>query len=309
MTTTTAMPPTQDLTREQLFSKAACMTLSIHKVGFSRKTKVAIKSKADQTLVKRTKWIIDCPEYRAITRLDDRVKRDCEKFKLPATIGRGMMLIAAKDLMEVYRILDEYQMQRHTLIDTFCSVYLERKVEAKDRLKDLYVETEYPTLAEVRDKFRVDIQFLTFDLPGFLQNVDRTLAQREREKMAELFKGYGEEIRGGLRDMLQGLVDHLLGALSSESDGHPKTLRAAALTNLTEFLTTFDRRNVTDDSELDKVVTQLRNTLAGITPKGLKKDLQYQEIIRTSLQSVRAQLTSLVVPQATRRILTSQDDL
>ena len=309
MTTTTAMPPTQDLTREQLFSKAACMTLSIHKVGFSRKTKVAIKSKADQTLVKRTKWIIDCPEYRAITRLDDRVKRDCEKFKLPATIGRGMMLIAAKDLMEVYRILDEYQMQRHTLIDTFCSVYLERKVEAKDRLKDLYVEMEYPTLAEVRDKFRVDIQFLTFDLPGFLQNVDRTLAQREREKMAELFKGYGEEIRGGLRDMLQGLVDHLLGALSSESDGRPKTLRAAALTNLTEFLTTFDRRNVTDDSELDKVVTQLRNTLAGITPKGLKKDLQYQEIIRTSLQSVRAQLTSLVVPQATRRILTSQDDL
>jgi len=308
MTTLTETLPTEDLTREQLFSKAACMTLSIHKVGFSRKTTVGIKSKADQTLVKRTKWIINCPEYRAITRLDDKAKRDCEKFKLPATIGRGMMLIAANDLMEVYTILDDYQMQRHTLIDKFCSVYMERKLEAKDRLKDLYVETEYPTLAEVRDKFRVEIQFLTFDLPGFLQQVDRTVAEREREKMAEMFKGYGEEIRGGLREMLQGLVDHLLGALSGDNDGRPKTLRATALTNLTDFLTTFDRKNVTDDSELDKVVTQLRNTLSGITPKGLKKDTQYQEIIRTSLQSVRTQLTGLVIPQATRRILTSHDD-
>jgi hypothetical protein len=309
MSTMTLMPPTEDLTREQLFSKAACMTLSIHKVGFSRKTKVAIKSMADQTLVKRTKWIIACPEYRAITRLDDKAKRDCERFRLPATIGRGMMLIAAKDLLEVYRILDEYQMKRLTLIDKFCSVYADRKLEAKDRLKDLYDEKDYPTLTEVRQKFRVDIQFLTFDLPGFLQNVDRTLAEREREKMAELFKGYGEEIRGGLREMLQGLVDHLLGALSSDSDGRPKTLRATALTNLTEFLTSFDRRNVTDDSELDKVVTQLRNTLGGITPKGLRKDMQYQEIIRTNLESVRTQLNSLVVPQSTRRILTSQDNV
>jgi hypothetical protein len=303
------MPETEDLTREQLFSKAACMTLSIHKVGFSRKTKVAIKSKADQTLVKRTKWIIDCPEYRAITRLDAKVKRDCERFKLPATVGRGMMLIAAKDLLEVYQLLDEYQMQRHALIDKFCSVYADRKVEAKDRLKDLYDEREYPTLAEVRDKFRVDIQFLTFDLPGFLQNINRTVAEREREKMAELFKGYGEEIRGGLREMLQALVDHLLEALTPGEDGRPKTLRATALTNLTEFVTAFDRRNVTDDSDMDKLVMQLRNTLDGLTPKGLKKDLHYQDIVRSSLQSVKSQLDAMVVPKTTRRILTSRDDL
>lgn len=305
----TTIAPPQDMTREQLFSKAACLTLSIHRVGFSRKTKVAIRSKADQKLVKRTKWIIDCQEYRAILRLDAKAKRDCEQFKLPANVGRGMMLVAADDLMEVYKVLDEYQMQRLVLIDRFCEVYPDQKIKASERLKDLYVETEYPTLAEVRDKFHVDIQFLTFDLPGFLQNVNRTLAEREREKMTETFKGYGEEIRTGLREMLQGLVNHLLEALNPSEPGRPKTLRATALKNLTEFVTSFDRRNVTNDDELNKLVTQLHTTLDGLTPSGLRKDVQFQDIIRTSLQSVKHQLAEIVVPRGTRRILTSQEDL
>ena len=296
-----------DLTAENLFSKAVCMTLSLRKIGLQRRAKIKVKSKADQNMFKITKVIVSCPEYDRIVLLDSQIRRQLHRYDLPAKIGHGMALVPANCLQQLSHLIDDFRGQRAALIDAFSAVYHERKEDARDRLKDEFDAKEYPTLAEIRDSFRFDIQFMTFDLPGVLSSIDETMAERERERMAEKFKIIGEDIRDGLRELVKGLVDHLLEKLSPDSDGKPKVLRASALNNLTTFLTEFEGRNISNDQELDKLVAQLRTTLQGVTPRTLKKDETFQGIVRTSLTSVRHQLDTLVITKPTRRILVSED--
>lgn len=300
-------PVVRDLTAEDVFAKAVCMTLSLFKIGLQRKSAIKIRSKADQKMFRTTKLLIDCPEYRSINRLDSKIRRDLHQFDLPGEIGRGMALVPASALQRVSQLADDYRIQRAALIDDFCRVYPDRKQDARQKLFEEFKEEEYPTLKEIRDSFRFDIQFMTFDLPGVLSVVDETMAEREREKMAEKFKTIGEDIRDGLRELMQGLVTHLLDRLSGSEDGKPKKLMPSAINNLMGFLTEFAGQNVSNDQELEKLVVQLKNTLQGVTPKSLKKDENYRTILTTSLQSVKTQLNTMMVDKPTRRILVSDD--
>jgi len=307
MSATLSAPVIRDLTAEDVFAKAVCMTLSLHKIGLQRKSAITLKSNADQKMFRTTKLLIDCPEYRAIHRLDSQIRRDLHQFDLPGDIGRGMALVPATALPRVSHLADDFRMRRAALIDDFCRVYPERKEDARQKLIEEFKEAEYPSVQEIRNSFKFEIQFMTFDLPGVLSVVDEMMAEREREKMAEKFKTIGEDIRDGLRELMQGLVTHLLDRLSGQEDGKPKKLMPSAINNLLGFLHEFDGQNVSKDADLEKLVAQLKNTLEGVTPTSLKKDQNYRAIVTTSLQSVKAQLDTLMVDRPTRRILVSRD--
>lgn len=301
-------PVIRDLTAESLFKKAVCVTLSLHKVGLRRKTGVKVKSKADQKMFTTTKMIIDSDAYRRITRLDTTIRRDIHKYDLPVSIGRGMALVPATAVLRLTALMDEYRSSRACLIDEFCQDYPERKEHAREQLKEEFRESEYPTLTEIRESFKFDFQFITFGLPEHLNLIDPNLAAREREKMAEKMKAIGEEVQMKLREKLHELNTHLLDRLTGTSNGKPKKLVPSAITKLMQYVNEFEGMNVSNDQELEKLVTQLRNTLQGVTPKSLKKDLNYRGIIRTSLESVKTQLDNLMVDRPTRRILSSDDD-
>lgn len=226
---------------------------------------------------------------------------------MPAKIGRGMALVPAAALNQLAHLIEEFRSERAALIDAFIEVYPDRKDDARLKLKEEFKEAEYPTITEIRDSFYFDVQFMTFDLPGVLNKINQDMAEREREKFVEKFKIIGEDIREGLRTLMQELVDHLLEKLTPDEHGKLKVLRGSALTNLTAFLNEFEGRNLSNDQELEKLVNQLKNTLHSVTPKSLKTDEPYQSIVRRSLTSVKDQLNSLIITKPTRRILVSED--
>src|SRR5574340_571986 len=91
MSATLSAPVSRDLTAEDVFAKAVCMTLSLHKIGLQRKSAIKLKSKADQKMFRTTKLLIECPEYRAIHRLDGQIRRDLHQFDLPGAERAGMI--------------------------------------------------------------------------------------------------------------------------------------------------------------------------------------------------------------------------
>ncbi len=303
----TAVHTLDSLTAHDLFSKAACMTLTLRKIGFKRRCKVKIKSKADQAMFRITKSLIACDEYHRIEKLDSQIRRQLHRFDLPAKIGKGMALVPAAALVQLSALVEDFRNQRAALIDAFLDVYPSKKQEASVKLLDQFKEEEYPTLHDVRESFGFDVQFIAFDLPASLQAIDQDLADREREKLMEKFKTYGEEIRGGLRQLLKESVDTLLAKLTPEDGGKPKRLRSSAVVNLVNFLNSFDGNNVSNDRELEKLVVQLRNTLQGVTPRQLRRDDSFQQIVRRSLDSVRTQLDAMLIATSPRRILVSEE--
>jgi|LNFM01.1.fsa_nt_gb hypothetical protein len=296
------------MSAHQLFSKAACMTLSLRKIGFTRRCKAKIKSKADQAMFRIMKSLISGEEYHRILKLDSQIRRQLHRFDLPAKVGKGMALVPAAALCQLSALIEDFRNQRAALIDAFIEAYPTRKEEARTKLAEQFKESEYPTIHEIRDSFRFDTQFIAFDLPESLKAIDTTLAEQEREKLMEKFRTYGEEIRDGLRHIFKESVDTLLDKLTPDEHGKSKRLRNSAITNLMQFLTSFEGNNISDDQELEKLVAQLRNTLQGVTPTQLRKDETFQSVVRTSLDSVRTQLNGLLIAKSPRRILISEDN-
>ena len=106
-----------DLTAEELFSKAVCMSLTIRKIGLTRKAKVKVKSRADQNMFHITKSLVTCDEYSKIEHLDSRIRRQLHRYDLPAKIGRGMAIVPASALNQLSHMIEDFRNERASLID------------------------------------------------------------------------------------------------------------------------------------------------------------------------------------------------
>ena len=107
----------QDLAR-----KTVCIKIQRSRLGNSRKVNAAqVEVDADKTLLRISKRLFDCLEYKAIANFDGEIGRYLESVCLP--FEKGIHLCPLPLLGEVDRNLKEFAGKRPTLIEAFLSVY------------------------------------------------------------------------------------------------------------------------------------------------------------------------------------------
>ena len=133
-----------------LLKNAVLLLFSIHKFGIRRKIETSsFPITADASLIGVTKRILDCPEYQAVTRLDNQTRRRIFQIALPSSLCKGMALVPAKLVYELDDLLTNYQSKRKRLVETFCDVYPLRKQEALLRLGTYFKTDDYPPVENV----------------------------------------------------------------------------------------------------------------------------------------------------------------
>ena len=103
---------------------------------------------------------------------------------------------------------------------------------------------------------------MSFDVPATLKAVSGEIFVREREKAAKAWKETLEQWKALLRTGMADLVNHMVDRLSMNADGKPRVFRDSLVTDLREFLGTFDARNVANDGELAALAEKARAILA-----------------------------------------------
>src|SRR5207237_10107062 len=73
-----------------------------------------------------------------------------------------------------------------------------------------------------------------------------------------------------LRESMAKIVQHMADRLKEAPDGKPLRFKETTVSNLIEFLTNFEFRNVTDDNELQSLVAQARELLHGVSAEDLR---------------------------------------
>jgi hypothetical protein len=214
------------------------------------------------------------------------------------------MLALNSDLPELENILKDYQETRNGLVDTYVSFYPQRVEEAKVKTQELAAElnipfdvlwnsASYPDVFNVRKKFRFDWQYLSFMTPESLKL--QGMYEQEQAKAAEKMSQAADEITLLMRSTLAELVNHLKESLEPNADGKPKRLFASAVTNIQDFVKSFSTRNITNDTELDKLVAEI-STL--ITPElhvdTIKKDESFKASILAGVSAFGQSLNALV---------------
>jgi hypothetical protein len=146
--------------------------------------------------------------------------------------------------------------------------------QSRARLGGMFREQDYPSVAELRNKFAFDTKVLPLPDAGDFRV---TLGDEERERIrrqitsvvqASLEVG-GRELWHRLYDAVKHMADRLLAYTVTEAKvEHP--FRDSIVTNLTRLVEVLPKLNVTKDPELDRLADEVRQTLL-VDPGELRK--------------------------------------
>ncbi len=292
---------TPQATLSALWKNAVCLVLTLRKLGIKRTVREDVLAvETDRALVKVTKVILACPEYKEITKLDAQILKRLSSYTLPSSLRPGIYLVPTALLEEVDEVIVSFKETRDSLIDSFVRVYPQRVDEARRKLADLYNEADYPGVDTVKAGFLFECQYLTFDLPGTLSTLSERLLKRETDNVSRKVGQMLDEAKATLREAMAELVDHLMERLTPDTNGKAKTCKASTVTNLMDFLDRFDARNLGQDFDLQKLVNQAKGLLSGMDPASIRKDDSVATVVREGMRAIKSQLDALLVEKPSR---------
>ena len=291
-----------------VFERSVAFSLTIAKVGVKKKVdtrKMQMReeygAQPDQAAIGVNKEIITCPEYDAIGKLDGQTRTALGKLALPSPLRSGIYLIPLDLVSRVDEAIEQYKQQRRQMVDVFCNAYSRAVRDAEQRLGGLFDGNDYPDVDSVRAAFQVATAYLDLGLPKTLEQQNADIYTREQQAFKERLNTASDEIRAALRESFQELISHMADRLQPGTDGKPRIFRDSLVLNLREFLDSFQARNITDDAELDKLVSQARQVLNGKSAQALRDFADTRDQVKTGLTAIKEQLSTMVTTAPVRK--------
>jgi hypothetical protein len=116
------------------------------------------------------------------------------------------------------------------------------------------------------------------------------------------------EIQHVLRESMAKLVQHMAGRLKDGAEGKPLRFKETTVSNLVEFLTNFEFRNVTDDKELQNLVAQARQLLQGINADDLRTTGELRTKVQQGMAGLAAQLDTMLTRTGSRKFRFDEEE-
>lgn len=281
---------------------ASCLKLEFHNFGNSKKVnteRIALRDSegliddgVKKSRLRASKKLLESPELRAIDTFDGQVDKYVKNICLPFDIG--IHLVPHVAVTALTEKLKAFAAERTILVEQFIEAYPVACQEAAVDLNSQYRPADYPSIDEVRRRFGFSWRYLPFGQPPpELKGVSQEVWNEERAKAADRMAEATAEIQLVLREAMCGLVEHLSERLT-EKNGKAPVFFKSTVTNLTDFMATFDFRNITDDAELQAVVAQARKLLGGVDLDDLKQPGAVRARIAAGTAALAAQLDGLV---------------
>lgn len=256
--------PSVDLAR-----KTVCIKVRLSTMGNTRKVSTSqIEADADKDLLRVSKHLLDSAELKAIGRFDGEIRRFLYGICLPFEIGIHLLPVAALEVVE--ERLRQFLTDRAELVKAFLAAYPSLCQDAAKRLRGLYNPADYPPVDDAAREFGFSWQYVSFGVPDQLKGISQEVWEQEREKAAQRMAEASSEIQQVLRQSMADLVAHMAERLKEGADGKPLKFKQTTVSNLVEFLSNFSFRNVTDDQELQSLVTRARELLQGVEADDLR---------------------------------------
>jgi len=285
---------------QDLAQRAVCVKVRLGRLGNSRKVSNSqVEVDTDKSLIRVSKHLLDSKELRTIANFDGEIRRYLYDTCLPFEAGIHLCPFALLEQTEGK--LREFTNGRETLVAAFIEAYPSLCQEAAKRLRSLYNPADYPPADHVAQQFSFTWQYISFGVPDQLREISTKIWHDEREKAAQMMAEAGREIQQVLRTAMAELVKHMRDRLKDGPDGKPLRFKETTVSNLVDFLGTFDFRNVTDDAELKALVDKARETLTGISADDLRTTAGVRTKVQQGMADLAAELDTMIVKKPARK--------
>ncbi len=177
----------------------------------------------------------------------------------------------------------------------FVDDYPNLKAQAKSLLNGLYREEDYPTPEKVATLFACDVDYTPIPMRGDLRVA---LPQAEVEKIeadveARVQRATADAMKDAWR-RLQEVVSKVRERLAD-----PEAIfRDSLIGNVSDCVDVLRRLNLTDDPDLEAARAKVELELADLSPKDLRENKGYREIIAKKAETILATMSSIYGAQS-----------
>lgn len=281
--------------------------------SFRRKVKsqnvVAAEHLNAVPMLSTNKSIIDCPELDAIRRVVREFKDWLYFQELPSSLLRGGMRLIP--LANVNRVEDRFAqtlVQFRAALKAFIVAYPQRKAEARQRLGNLYRESEYPTAREIRNAYRLTKRWVSFDPPQALKQLNTEVWKQNSQQLAAQMAEAGQECKEVLRARMVEYTQWLVERLTADpGDTKRKAIAESKIEDFRQFLASFESLNLMGDAEMSAFVAQARRAVEGLDVKSLRSDDAARNQIREVFAGIQQQTEAWVTEQS--RVIYDEDEI
>ena len=278
---------------EDVASKTFHVSLRFHRLGNSKKVNASeYEIEADKALIRVSKKLLDCPELKAIGTADSEFKKWVENLCMPFDVGVRLL---PKPAVEMFCAkAREFRTKRRLLVDSFMAVYESEVQRSLIRLGPIGNPKDYPPADWVRDQFSFAYQLLNFGVPADLENINPDIFAEEREKAARVMEDAASLGQTMLLTTFAQMVERLKTQLEPSEDGKKRKLYDTAVTNLQEFISTFNLRNVSNYQELEEQVQRARTTLENLNTDKIRESQTLRQFVTREMGQIEQKLQGMV---------------
>ena len=279
-----------------------CVSVTRRRFGIERKIpSKLVDTTADKSMVGARKKLLTADSFKKVRQIDGTIRARLNDTCLPSPFSGGVYLLPVAMLKDLDGQLEVHATSRAAAVDTFIAEYPDIKQQARTKLGDLFDEDQYPSSDEVRQAFHFDWTYVNFGTPDELHDVDEAVYRSALHKNQRAMEETALLARQTMRAAALMLVEKMVDRLEPDADGEPKVFRDSLVSNMVEWLGTFEMRDITDDAELQASVTKMRNMLNGVDPAVLRDDDVARTATLKAAITIAAKLDTLVVEGAAIR--------
>ena len=295
-------------TANELRQTMGAVRVSFSWLGTQRKLSDAQTKQAADTfhaetdLVTASKKLIDTknPTYRVLTALKSQVSAYWRSMTLPYP-QEGVRLIKQSDVEGFEAKMREFKEQLAAAAANLQLEYETLKEAARQKLGDLFNPTDYPPTLE--GVFDIKWEYPAVEAPNYLMNFNPELYEQEQRRVQERFETAVLMTEQAFAERLQELVSHLIERLADEPDGTKKTFRSSAVDNFKEFYENFRRMNVRSNAQLENLIRQANDLVAGVEVKELRNNDEVRRNLSQQMATVQSSLDNLITNAPRRRVM------
>ena len=266
---------TQDV--PTIATSAVLVSLSISVPTLTKKDKRASEEVTYNKNAKRgaanvTKKLVTSDVHDSIKQLVGQVRA----FHRDATIpwgDLGARLLPNTLLIDYRNRINDYQREFEQLRDDFLDIYPSEVAQAQVTLGDLFDETDYPSVYDLEQKFRMGLGYEPIpDAGDFRLDVNNEARAEMQQQYEDLM---GSRMKSAMEDVWKRLLEplqNMSSRLDYDDNGTPTNghFKGTIVDNIMDIVDLMKHVNVTKDPEMERVRIELREALRGVSFDGLK---------------------------------------
>lgn len=279
-----------------VFARGVLVQLSTSIWGAKVKLAANHLEGCDPKFVTAHKSLIDKDYLRELESIRNGSRSYLEAKSLPFPLS-GVLFLPKGSIEEVHNTLIA-QKEKFTLkVNEFSENYPLYREAAREKLGDLFNESDYPT--DITTKFNFEWQFFIMEAPGKHGVLSPELYAQAESRFRQTIASFQETAMMTLRESFAELVGHMVERLSDPTKKFKDTL----VGNIRVFMDDFNNLNITDDSALQELVERAKGVLSGeITAQDLRDDTSLRQNVAKQMENVQSIILNSLVDRPGRKL-------